>query len=102
MWWSWWPMSRARRGRLPWPNRQRLDPVDEVRDEPAGRPGEGQAAAGRAHLLVEHPELEPGEVGAEADVRPVAEGDVRVRGPSEVQSVRVGEHALVVVGGGVE
>lgn len=55
-----------------------------------------------AYLLVQRPQLQAREVGAQADVRAVAEGDVGVGGAGEVQGEGGGEDAFVVVGGGVE
>ena len=41
--------------------------------------------------------FEPGEVGAEAEVRPGSEGEMRVRGPVDAQLVGCLEHRLVAV-----
>lgn len=46
-------------------------------------------------------ELPAGEVGAEAEVLAVAEGDMGVRVAADIEAVGVGELALVSVGRGV-
>ena len=45
-----------------------------------------------------HLEFHPRQVGAQAVVGPVAEGDVRVRVAGEVEFPRAGKDALVAVG----
>src|SRR5437764_14727118 len=55
----------------------------------------------RAKLVEERGRLEPGEVGAEAEVRPDAERELRVRLPAEIEPVGVGEDGLVAVRRGV-
>src|SRR3990172_9539276 len=75
-----------------------LDAVDEVgaqaRDG-AGRLDVGQAAQ---ELLEHHVDLEAGEAGAEAEVRPAAaEGEMRVRVARGVEAFGVREHVLLAL-----
>ena len=53
----------------------------------------------RQQLLEQHLQLHAGQLGTEAQVRAhPAEGDVVVRRAMDVEAVRIGELALVVVG----
>ena len=66
--------------------------------------GAGQLEVGKALDDLAHGRLDlgAGEAGAEAEVlTAAAEGDVLVRGARHVEDVRVLEHLLVAVGGGV-
>ena len=81
-------------------------PLDEElgdgADVEAGHPlrGAGEAEVGevRGEGPEDGSELPAGEVGAEAEVLAVAEGDVRVGVAAHVEAVGVGELALVAVG----
>ena len=50
-----------------------------------------------AQLVEHHPDLEPGQVRAEAVVHAVTEAEVRIRVAAEVEAERIGEHVLVAV-----
>src|SRR5581483_645973 len=53
-------------------------------------------------LFEEHPALEAGKVGAEAEVFGDAEGQMRVGIAADVEALWVGEHVLVAVGRRIE
>ena len=60
-------------------------------DDPQVRPPLGERAEQQA-------QLEPGQVGADAEVGALPEGQVRVRVAPDVEGERVVEHVLVAVG----
>ena len=61
------------------------------RDDPQVRPPLGEGAEEQA-------QLEPGQVGADAEVGALPEGEVRVRVAPDVEGERLVEHVLVAVG----
>src|SRR5688572_9712989 len=78
--------------------REVAEPGVPVAPRPLGRPGPLDAGEPGQELLEEHPDLELRQVGAEAEVDAVAEADVGVRVPGDVEAVRPGERPLVPVG----
>src|SRR5436190_16943607 len=82
-------------------DRHPLDAVEEVRAQPLDRPRELDLANPRNELLERDLDLEPGQVGAEAEVDAAgAEGHVQVRVAADVEAVGVVEDLLVAVPGG--
>ena len=87
-------------------NRRELgrEVVDAVH-EAGAQPGRGTAGLdvgqAREQFGEQRPGIQPREVGAEAEVGAVAEGQVRVGIAGDVEAVRVDEHGLVPVGGRV-
>ena len=68
----------------------------------AGLAGELEVGHAARRLLEHDLDLEPGQVGAEAEVdAAAAEGDVVVRRAADVERVRVVEHVVVAVAGQV-
>src|SRR5439155_24414264 len=73
-----------------------LDAVEEVRPEPPRLGRELEPAEERQHLLEPDAELEPGEVRADAVVRPTeAEGGMAVRVAPDVEPLRLRGPVLV-------
>jgi hypothetical protein len=83
------------------PHRQALDPVDEVAAHPAHVPGQLDGLQPRQQGLEHQPDLQPGQVVAEAEVRAaLAEGDVVVGVPGHVELIRRGEDLGIPVARG--
>src|SRR5581483_4459953 len=77
---------------------QVLDAVDEVRPQACGIVDGRDARHALNELLEEHPDLEPGEAGPEAEVRAApTERDVRVRLARHVEPERLVEDVFVTV-----
>src|SRR5438105_1760371 len=75
-----------------------LDAVDEVRSQPLDLAVPLDASHAREQLLEHDADLHARQRRSQAEVRPAAaEGHVRVRLPSDVETVRVDEHLAVVV-----
>src|SRR5688500_3374646 len=84
------------------PHREVLDAADEVGAQPVGLAEGLEAGYPPRQLLEQHPDLQPGELRAQAEVGPAAaEGDVRVGIAGDVEAERVVEHGLVAVAGDV-
>jgi hypothetical protein len=85
-------------------HRQLLDAADEVRGAPPRRLAVGERQGGHAphQLLEEDAQLEAGEVGAEAEVRADAEGDVVVGRAPDIEPMRLAKGGGIAVGGRVE
>src|SRR5262249_60197672 len=80
------------------PDREPLDPVEEVRAEAVGRACGLEPVEVRDHLLEPDSHLEPGEVRAQAEVRAAeAEGEVPVRRARHIETIWVREPSLVEV-----
>src|SRR6478752_7024099 len=54
------------------------------------------------HLLEDDAQLEAGEAGAQAEVRPEAEGDVLVRRATDVELEWIREHGFIAIGRRIE
>src|SRR5262249_8369065 len=98
--------ARARgsgpRGRQLPAQRHALDPADERRADALDRPGLLGVSHAREQLLEQARDLEPREVGPQADVLAAPEADVVVRPAVDAEAVAVGEDLLVAVRRGVE
>jgi len=84
---------------LPADDRQTLEAADEIRraERRRGACRELEARQTSEHLLDHHPELERGEIRAQAEVCADPERDVLVRRPPHVEAERILEHRRVAI-----
>src|SRR5947199_6967781 len=79
------------------PHRHVLDAPDEGRAQPLRLAVQREVRQAIKQRLEHHPQLQPRQARAQAEVLAEAEGDVVVRGAADVEAIGLGEDLLVAV-----